>query len=57
MQLSIRNLKGIVVFGLKCLLYRCGGREVPNDFSVVIIEVLEHSDLCFCFDFPISEAG
>ena len=57
MQLSIYNLKGIVIFGLKCLLYRCGGREVPNDFSVVIIEVLEYSDLCFCFDFPISEAG
>ena len=57
MQLSIRNLKGIVIFGLKCLPYRCGDREVPNDFSVVIIEALEHSDLCFCFDFPISEAG
>ena len=57
MQLSIRNLKVIVIFSSKCLLYRCGGREVPNDFSVVIIEALKHSDLCFCFDFPIPEAG
>ena len=57
MQLPIYNLEEIVVLGLQCLLYGSGGREVSNNLSIVIVDVLNYSKLCFCFMLLVAKAG
>ena len=57
MQLPIYNLEEIVVLGLQCLLYGSGGREVSNNLSIVIVDVLNYSKLYFCFILLVAKAG
>ena len=57
MQLPIYNLEEIVILGLQCLLYRSGGREISNNLSIVIVDVLNYSKLCFCFMLLVAKAG
>ena len=57
MQLPIYNLKEIVILGLQYLLYGSGGREVSNNLSIVIVDVLNYGKLCFCFMLLVAKAG
>ena len=56
MQLPIYNLEEIVILSLQYLLYRSGGREVSNNLSIVIVDVLNYSKLCFCFILLVAKA-